>query len=45
MKSIKAWIGTMEMEWNWNKQTIVFGKLCDCEDYCNMSNEFARKNE
>jgi len=26
MKSIKAWNGTMEMEWNWNKQTIVFGK-------------------
>lgn len=19
----------------------VIGKLCDCEDYCNMSNEFA----
>jgi hypothetical protein len=27
MKSIKAWnIGTMELEWNWTKQTIVFGK-------------------
>jgi len=21
MKSIKAWNGTIELEWNWNKQT------------------------